>query len=353
MHVKLRYVERRANHAGGERWYWNRHGHKLTRLPDDLAARIAMAEQLNAAADKTAQVEPARDSIGWVIQKYQKSDKYDALSPGTVKYYKRFLRDIEGLGSALPFRSFTRRAVVDFIETYPKAHQRRQAAAVLKNLFGVARYYGSAVTDEAAGLGLKTDRPRDRLWSEDEIARWLDAAAAWEDPHMVTAFLLLQYTAQRPGDVLKMTWPHYSGAAIRVRQQKTRILLDVPTHPVLRAHLDGLARASTSLTIVTYRGRPVKYLRFNERFRRVAERANVDAQARDLRRTAMVRMAEAGATVPQIASVSGHSIEATQRILEHYLPRNRDLAEIAITRLAEYKKRTESNALDKKLPLGD
>ena len=35
-------------------------------------------------------------------------------------------------------------------------------------------------------------------------------------------------------------------------------------------------------------------------------------QARDLRRTAMLRMAEAGATVPQIASVSGHSIEATQ-----------------------------------------
>jgi integrase len=59
----------------------------------------------------------------------------------------------------------------------------------------------------------------------------------------------------------------------------------------------------------------VKYLRFNERFRRIADRAKIDAQARDLRRTAMVRMAEAGATVPQVASVSGHSIDATQRIL--------------------------------------
>ena len=67
----------------------------------------------------------------------------------------------------------------------------------------------------------------------------------------------------------------------------------------------------------------------------------------------MVRMAEAGATVPQIAFVSGHSIEATQRILETYLPRNRDLAEIAITRLAAYKKRTESNASGKKWPITD
>ena len=109
---------------------------------------------------------------------------------------------------------------------------------------------------------------------------------------------------------------------------------------MLRDHLDALVRSSTSISIVTYRGRPVKYVRFNERFRRTCERAGIDAQARDLRRTAMLRMAEAGATVPQIASVSGHSIEATQRILETYLPRNRDLAEIAIARLAEYKRGT-------------
>jgi hypothetical protein len=50
-------------------------------------------------------------------------------------------------------------------------------------------------------------------------------------------------------------------------------------------------------------------------------------------------MAEAGATTPQIACVSGHSIEATQRILETYLPGNRDLAEIAIARLSECKRR--------------
>ena len=98
------------------------------------------------------------------------------------------------------------------------------------------------------------------------------------------------------------------------------------------------------------------YASFNDRFRRIATATGIDAQARDLRRTAMLRMAEAGATVPQIASVSGHSIEATQRVLETYLPRNRDLAEIAIARLADYQKntrgvghqaRTESNALDK------
>jgi hypothetical protein len=37
--------------------------------------------------------------------------------------------------------------------------------------------------------------PRDRIWADDEIERWLDAAAS-EDPHTLTAFLLLQYTAR-------------------------------------------------------------------------------------------------------------------------------------------------------------
>ena len=337
MHIKLRYVERRVDRSGADRWYWHRRGHKLARLPDDPMERMAMAERLNAAADRRVPAELVRGSLGWVIQRYRDGDEFRDLSPGTVKYYKRFLREIEALGPSLPYASFTRRAVVDFIESYPKAFQRRQAVTVLKNLFKLARYHGVVTIDETSGLRLKTSRPRDRVWSDDELARWI-AVAATEDTHMTTAFLLLQFTAQRPTDVLRMAWPHYSGSAIRLRQQKTGTLLDIPVHPLLRDHLDGLSRSGACLTIVSFRGRPVKYLRFNERFRRIAERAAIDGQARDLRRTAMLRMAEAGATVPQIASVSGHSIEATQRILETYLPRNRDLAEVAISRFAEYKR---------------
>jgi integrase len=338
---RLRYVTRRVDRSGRERWYWQRRGYKLTRLPGDKAERMAMAERLNAAADRRGPAELERGSIGWVIARYRAGDEYRELAPGTIKYYRRFLRDLEALGPTLPFASFTRRAVVDYIETYPKPHQRRQAAAVLKNLFKLARYHGIVAADETAGLRLKTNRPRDRIWSEEEIGRWLEAAAG-EDPHMMTAFLLLQYTAQRPSDVLAMTWPQYSGTAIRLRQEKTKALLDVPTHPALSAYLDGLPRPLRALTIVTFRDRPVKYARLNERFRRVSERAGIaGAQARDLRRTAMLRMAEAGATVPQIASVSGHSIDATQRVLETYLPKNRALAEIAITRLAEYKSRSK------------
>lgn len=304
-----------------------------------------MAERLNNTADQLAVLRPAeppRGSIGWVVSRYKADDEWKALAPGTIKYYTRFLRDIEALGPHLPFSSFTRQAVIDFIETYQRPAARRQCASVLKNLFGIARYYGLVETDQTTGLRLKGSKPRVRIWTDDEGERWL-AAAEREDPALVTAFLLLQYTAQRPGDVLRMTWPAYSSIGIRVRQQKTKALLEVPVHPVLAAHLDALPRQRHCLTIVAARGRAVSYRRFNDRFRHICELLGIDAQARDLRRTAMVNMAIAGATEAQIASVSGHTIEATRRILETYLPRNRDLAQVAITRLAHYQaqRRTE------------
>lgn len=56
-------------------------------------------------------------------------------------------------------------------------------------------------------------------------------------------------------------------------------------------------------------------------------------QFRDIRRTAMVRMAEAGATAIEIAGVSGHAIDHTQRILETYIPRSAAMGRAAILKL--------------------
>jgi hypothetical protein len=55
-----------------------------------------------------------------------------------------------------------------------------------------------------------------------------------------------------------------------------------------------------------------------------------DRQRRDLRRTGVVRLAEAGATVPQIAAVTGWGIDYCQRIVDVYLPRRPEVAAAAI-----------------------
>ena len=53
----------------------------------------------------------------------------------------------------------------------------------------------------------------------------------------------------------------------------------------------------------------------------------------DLRGTAITMLAEAGATVPEIAAITGHTYRTIKAILEKYLPRTKHLAEMAIAKL--------------------
>ena len=54
----------------------------------------------------------------------------------------------------------------------------------------------------------------------------------------------------------------------------------------------------------------------------------------DLRGTAVTRLAIAGCTVPEISTITGHSLRGARAILDtHYLSRDQALGESAITKL--------------------
>ncbi|MBN9525407.1 MAG: tyrosine-type recombinase/integrase [Alphaproteobacteria bacterium] len=348
MDLRLKYVTRRRDKAG-DRWYWQRRGHPLVRLPDDEADRAAMALRLNADADRSAGALAVPGSIGWVIETYQASDDFRDLAPGTAHYYRKWLADIGRLGLAIPFKLLTRRRVVDYISAIEGRGERRKAAAVLRNLFNVAMYHELVRENHAARLKLRAPPRRQELWSPEDIEAWLSAAAT--HPHgqdMVTAFTLLRYIAQRPADVLKLTWSQHLGDRIRLRQQKTGKLVEPPLHRNLRRHLEAIRPAQTEgRRIVANRGRPIPYASFSARFHQIATAAGVGhLQPRDLRRTAMVNMAEAGATPIEIAAISGHTIEETTKILETYIPRTFAMGQNAIDKLErhEAKRRKKSNA---------
>ena len=69
------------------------------------------------------------------------------------------------------------------------------------------------------------------------------------------------------------------------------------------------------------------YRNFARSWDAIRETAGIEGkQSRDLRRTGVVRLAEAGATVPQIAAVTGWGINYCQRIVDTYLPRRTEVA---------------------------
>ena len=58
-------------------------------------------------------------------------------------------------------------------------------------------------------------------------------------------------------------------------------------------------------------------------------------QRRDLRRTAVVRLAESGCEVPLIAAITGHSLKTAETILDTYFVPTYPMAQAAITKLED------------------
>lgn len=328
MDVKIKYVTRRRNRDGSFRYYWQRPGFPLTRLPADLTKLVAVADRLNREAEGQIHLE---GSTAWVVKTYRESDEYTRLASGTVKYYNRILKDIEATHPHLPFsEAWTRRVVIDFVNTYSKG-MRKQAGAVLRNLFNCAMYHGVAKENCARDLRIRSSGRRDQIFTDDDCLAWLCACGT--DGTMKMAFTVLRYTVQRPNDGLLMTWDRYRDNIISLRQQKTKKLVDVPCHFVLREALEAARARAASAFIVSNGDKKLSYTRFCERFRDIADRAGLQhLQARDLRRTAAVNMALAGATETEIAAIAGWSIQQTRGILETYLPRNVEMAKNAVTK---------------------
>lgn len=308
--VRVRYITKRIGPNGREYWYWQRRGFPLRRLPDDRAKRLYEAERMNAWADSRRGRRPrqAEDSVARLVRLYEDSERYQDLALGTRTYYNRKLRDILKVWGDLPTSYLTRKAVVDFVQSYVTPSERKKAGAVLYNLFDLAVYQGWAESNLAEKLRLKTPARRDQIWSDDDCDAFLNQCQAmgwpaWKADRLIVYFTLLRYTVQRPGDVAAMTWGQYTGSTIKLRQQKTKKLVEVRCHRDLRVVLDAQVRKAADLGHL---------------------------QMRDLRRTGMVRMAEAGAEIHQIAACSGHSIERTRQILETYLPRTLEMGKAAI-----------------------
>ena len=334
MKVDLRYVEKRVNTNGTTRWYWLRRGHLTERLPDDAAERFAMAERLNKAADGNTDESLGGDqTVGWVIDQYERSPKFLAKARSTQKVYARWLKVYRDRWADDHPSMLSRFEIANFIEGLKGSPAtQHHAVVVLQIVLDRAMYYGLVQQNLARGLDLAPTVSRAEYWQPDQIDAWLRAAA--DHRHAIPmrrAFMLLLYTAQRTSDVLAMSWGHFDGDIIRLRQQKTKRLVEMPCHDVLRQELSAATRTSTR--IVPFRGSTSMwvYEQFNHAYKEICRAAAVtNLQARDLRRTAVVNMSEAGCTVQQVSTITGHSIERTQQIIDTYFVRTLPQAREAI-----------------------
>jgi integrase len=187
-------------------------------------------------------------------------------------------------------------------------------------------------------LRVKRYRPKPKRADDDEIGihTWTEReieqfqATHPIDTRAALALTLTLFSGQRLSDIVRMGWQHVRGDTIAVRQKKTRKPLLIPLSPELARALAGLPRTNMTF-LITEHGASFSPAGFGNWFRRMCRKAGLPhCSIHGLRKAACRRLAEAGCSANEIASISGH---VSLREVERYT-KAADQARMAVNAMA-------------------
>ncbi len=345
MRVKLKGINRITKRlASGQRvtyYYAWKGGPRLPGKPGDPEFLAAYHEAM------AQKVEPKSNTIQSLLNQYQNTPKWTGLAPRTKKDYVNHIQKIEAEFGDFPIAALgDRRARAAFLAWRDKMalKSRRQADYVFATLASILAWaHDRGLTDanpcEKPGKLYRSGRA-ECIWTQaDETALFAVAPA-----RIQLAYLMATWTGQRQGDLLRLTWSAYDGSHIRLVQGKTKRRVVIPVAAPLRAILDELEKDKVAATILTTsKGTSWTSHGFSGSWRKTLAKAKITGLTfHDLRGTAVTRLAVAGCEVPEIATITGHSLTDVGAILDaHYLSRNTQLAESAIKKLERYDRETK------------
>lgn len=290
-----------------------------------------------------ARVPVPSGTLKFVIDRFVDSAEFGQLAARTKSDYLKHLDDIEQEFGTFPIEGLkSKRARVIFFEWKDALAKRslRQADyawTVFARCLSWALQRGLVEANplEKGGRLYRGTRA-ESVWSDDEEARLLAVAS----PQLRLAFMLAIWTGQRQGDLLRLPWSAYDGSTIRLRQRKTGARVVIPVGAPLKAMLDAEPRRSPVI-LTNGSHKPWTEDGFRSSWKKALKKANIEGRTfHDLRGTAVTRLAVAEATLPEIATLTGHPLNAVRSILDaHYLNRDPKLAEAAIQKLEKRTKR--------------
>jgi integrase len=305
------------------------------RLSGDPGTPEFIASYNEAIASK---VVPPKGTLLSVLQQYQASEDFRGLADSTRRSYVALITRIEkAFGdfplSGLPDRR-TRGIFLNWRDHIASNAGRRQADyawSVLALVLSWGLDRGLVTANPCARGGrLYRGSRRENIWTGADEAAFLERAPA----HLHLPLLLALWTGQRQGDLLRLPWSAYDGTHIRLRQGKTGARILIRVGAPLKAALDAAPKRST-IILTNSEGKPWTSDGFRASWGKACKAAGiVGVTFHDLRGTAVTRLALAGCTEAEIATITGHSLRSVRAILDtHYLARDPALGESAITKL--------------------
>jgi integrase len=309
----------------------------MTRLdPLNLVTSFADAER--------AMRTKSRGTLSDLIRNFDNSEFFKDLAEATRESYLPRLRIIDAKWGSVPIEATQDKEFRRDVLAWHEKMGKRSRSVADNTVVTMARVLSYAKEKAEIDLNVldtfkrlyKSDRS-EKIWSDALVARFLELAS----PPMVTAMFLGRNTGQRQKDVRELPWSCYDGTNIKLRQSKTGALVDMPCPLELKNYLDRLPRVSP-LILTTSTGKAFAKRHFNLSWRAVADEAGAgDLNFHDLRGTAATQLAEAGASVPMIASIMGWTQDSAAKIIGRYVARSSNLARAGIELLEAHRAKKE------------
>lgn len=350
MRVKIKGINKvKKRLASGEVRTFYYHRATGSRLPGKPGESEFMA-----AFAKANEVTPKdTGTIAALIRTYLLSLKFEKKRPATQREYKRMATHLENEFGTMPIRLLRNPRVRGvFLAYHEKIGRDRPREAdnrlsVLSAIFSYAATRGDITENPIKGFERLYDNDRsDKIWLEKDISGFMMAAPL----ELQQALILALHTGQRYGDLVRLRWSDYDGEVIMLRQSKGNYkrTVAVTVTAALKLMLDRMDRRGPFI-LTRSDGRPWftekddkalgkawgAHMKVSGLYHKPWDemsRAEKQDQLHynDLRGTAVTMLAEAGATVPEIASITGHTMKSVHTILEKYMARTPALSKAAI-----------------------
>jgi integrase len=337
VHVRIKLLNRvRVKLASGkvvEYWYLRGGSERIPGKPGDPEFMARYSELI------TAKIQPRAGTMLSIIERYRDSDEYRSCADRTRRDYDKQLLLIERKFGDMPLKALKDRRCRALFKGWRSEIAKRSkrqadyAWGVLRMVINLAMDDGviDLATNPCSRAGkLYKGSRAEIVWSPEQEAAFLAAAPE----HLHLPLMLGLWTGQRQGDLLRLTWSAYDGAIIRLKQSKTGRRVSIRAGEPLKRMLDATPRKSPTILLNTD-GRPWTADGFSSSWRKACKRARVDGVTfNDLRGTAVTRLAVAGCSEAEIATITGHALSEVRSILDkHYFHRDAQLMESAIRKL--------------------
>jgi integrase len=304
----LKYLHEYRDRHGQVRRYFRRNGTSIP-LPGEPGTEEFAKAYLAAFQGQKSQEAPAGPgSIAAAVTGYFGSTAFSGFAAETQKMRRNILRRFAEKHGTKTVANLQPRHIDAILA------EKAATPPAQKNLLKTLR----AFLDYCISVQLRRDNPTKGIkvsvaksagfltWDEHHIEQFEAAHAIGTRPRLALALVL--YTAQRRSDVVKMGRQHVRAGMIRVRQQKTGAELEIPVHPELQAVLDATPSKNMTFLVTAY-GKPFSPAGFTNWFREQCNAAGLPRgfSAHGLRKAQCRRLAEAGCSVKEIQSISGHA----------------------------------------------